>query len=60
MKAYQCSECEYLQDYGETCGCIIGVDPRPNYREKSGADLCKENFRPLEEEKRWHKKFSWE
>lgn len=60
MKAYQCSKCEHLQDYDETCGCQIGIDPRPNHREKGDAELCGKSFEPLKEEKQWHEKFSWE
>ena len=60
MKSYQCSRRKNLCDYGEQCGCSIGIDARPNHREKSNAELCKKNFELLEEEKQWHEKFSWE
>lgn len=60
MKAYQCSKCENLCDYDENCQCLIGIDTRPNHREKGDAELCKRNFIPLEEKKKWHEKFSWE
>jgi hypothetical protein len=60
MKAYQCSTCEHLHDYDETCGCGIGIDPRPNHREKGDAELCKNNYKPLEKSKKWHEKFKWE
>ena len=60
MKAYQCSKCENLQDYDESCQCLEGIDPRPNHRVKGDTKLCKKEFRPLEEKQRWHKSFSWE
>ncbi len=60
MKAYQCSKCIHLQDYDETCGCQIGIDVRLGHREKGDAELCKKNFEQLEEDKKWHEKFSWE
>jgi hypothetical protein len=60
MKAYQCSKCENLRDYDEYCQCSIGIDVRPNHREKGNAELCKKNFKQLEERKQWHEKFSWE
>jgi len=60
MKAYQCSRCENLQDYDDYCNCSLEIDIRPNHREKGSTKLCKENFKPLKEEKQWHEKFSWE
>jgi len=60
MKAYQCSMCKHLQDYEEKCDCQIGIDARPNHRQKGDAELCRKNFEPLKPEKRWHEKFSWE
>lgn len=41
MKAYQCSMCKHLQDYEEKCDCQIGIDARPNHRQKGDAELCK-------------------
>lgn len=60
MKAYQCSKCDKLNDLDEKCNCLIGIDARPNHRNKGDAKLCKENFESLKEEDRWHEKFSWE
>ena len=60
MKAYQCSKCASLADYDENCQCPNGIDPRPNHRGKGDVALCKEHFVPLEEDKKWHEKFSWE
>jgi len=60
MKAYQCSKCQNLQDLDERCDCCIGIDPRTNHREKGDAELCRQNFKPLEEKKQWHEKFHWE
>lgn len=60
MKAYQCSQCTHLENFGERCQCMIGIDVRPNHREKGDAKLCKENFEYLEEKWQWHEKFSWE
>ncbi|MEE1085803.1 MAG: hypothetical protein U0L05_01315 [Schaedlerella sp.] len=60
MRAYQCSRCKHLQDYDEYCACQIGIDPRPNHREKHDAKRCRENFKPLTTEEQWHEKFSWE
>ena len=60
MKAYQCSQCQNLQDYDERCGCSVGIDPRTNHREKGDAELCREHFKLLEEKKRWHERFHWE
>lgn len=60
VKAYQCSKCSILRDYDEYVQCAVGIDPRPNHREKGDAVLCKENFEPLPEKDQWHEKFSWE
>ena len=60
MKAYQCSKCKLLQDLDERCACLQDIDPRPKYRHEGDAELCRENFEPLEEKKQWHVKFSWE
>lgn len=60
MKAYRCSECTALHDYDEYVMCAFGIDPRPNHREKGDAELCKNNFKPLDQKEQWHKKFSWE
>ncbi|WP_024834137.1 hypothetical protein [Ruminiclostridium josui] len=60
MKAYQCSKCMHLTDLDETCNCQMGIDPRPNHREKGDSELCKKSFQLLEPEKHWHEKFSWE
>ena len=34
MRAFQCSICENLYDMDERCACGVGIDPRPNHREK--------------------------
>lgn len=60
MKAYQCSECKLLRDYDDYCQCAIGIDARPNHREKGDAELCRKNFEQIDKEKHWHEKFSWE
>lgn len=60
MKAYQCSKCAHLGDCDEYCQCDLGIDIRPGHREAGGANLCKENFKELPEELRWHVKFNWE
>ena len=60
MRAYQCSKCKLLQDFDERCACVLPIDARPGHREKGDAELCKENFEPLEVKKQWHAKFSWE
>lgn len=59
MKAYQCSKCECLYVYGDNVSCTACIDPRPNHREKNGAEECKKNFKQLDE-KQWHERFSWE
>lgn len=38
--------------------CVIGIDPRPNHREKGDAEFCKNCF--VQIEKQWHEKFKWE
>lgn len=60
MRAFQCSICENLYDMHERCACGVGIDPRPNHREKSDVELCKREFKRLPEEKVWHEKFHWE
>ena len=60
MKAYQCSQCAKLADYDDYCGCLIGIDPRPNHREKGDAERCKSEFEPLSAKDQWHEKFKWE
>lgn len=60
MKAYQCSTCKHLMDYDEICNCQIGIDARPNHRDKGDAELCRQNYELLPKEKQWHEKFSWE
>lgn len=57
-KAYQCSQCANLEDMDEYVICTVGIDPRPNHREKGDAKKCRENFKPAE--RVWHEKFSWE
>jgi hypothetical protein len=60
MKAYQCSKCVHLQDLDERCECSVGIDARLTHREKGDSELCKKNFKLLEENKRWHETFSGE
>ena len=38
--------------------CAVGIDPRPNQREKGDAKKCRESFKPVEIV--WHEEFSWE
>ena len=59
-RAYQCSRCELLYDADEHCGCLAGIDPRTDHREKGDAELCHKNFEMLPEEDQWHAKFPWE
>ena len=58
VRAYQCSQCANLEDMDEYVTCTVGIDPRPNHREKGDAKMCRENFKPVE--RVWHEKFSWE
>lgn len=60
MKAFQCSRCCNLYDVGENCVCSAHIDPRPNHRCDGDSEICKKNFKPLEEDKLWHVKFHWE
>lgn len=60
MKAYQCSKCAHLGDYDEYCQCNLGIDIRPGHREPGSDTLCKEHFKELPPEMRWHSKFRWE
>lgn len=60
MKAYQCSKCVHLYDLDETVTCNVGIDPRPKFREKEDAEICKKHYEELEVCKQWHKKFHWE
>lgn len=60
MKAYQCSICANLYDLDDRCACSVGIDPRPNHREKGDRDLCLESFEQLSQDKVWHEKFHWE
>ena len=60
MKAYRCSSCMHLEDCDEYCRCAVGIDPRPNHREKHDAKLCRENYKELPKERVWHERFSWE
>lgn len=48
MRAYQCSKCKLLQDFDERCACVLPIDIRPGHREKGDAELCKDNFEPLD------------
>lgn len=58
--AYQCSRCAMLYDNDNYVGCAAGIDARPRHREKGTANLCKRSFKPLDENKIWHKRFRWE
>lgn len=60
MKAFQCSVCANLYDMDKNCACSVGIDPRPKYRDKGDAELCRENFEKLEPQSIWHEKFHWE
>lgn len=59
-RAYQCSRCELLYDADEHCGCLVGMDPRTDHREKGDADKCRSNFKALGRDRQWHEPFAWE
>lgn len=62
MKLYQCSKCKCLYDGGDNhvyCRASVdGGDPR--FRTEEGAELCRQNFEPLNNKEVWHEPFYWE
>lgn len=60
MKTYQCSQCRLLYYADGHCGCLVGIDPRTNHREKGDAKKCRSNFKVLGMGRQWHEPFAWE